>query len=168
MPQVVVANAGPSMALTKLNLLHLLKRLYGRVQFPRTVYEEIVVEGVQRGFEDAHTLQLFLSQEGWKPTDVKDIADDLASVRLDQGERESIALALILNGLLLMDEELGRKVARQRGLTVQGTLGVLAHAYRSDLVTAEQLRFYFGQIEERADIWVSPTLCRRLLQEVLG
>jgi predicted nucleic acid-binding protein len=168
MPQAIVADAGPLMALAKLNLLHLLKRLYVQVQFPRSVYEEIIVEGIQRGFEDAHTLQLFLSQEGWKPTDINDIPDSLASVHIDRGERDSIALALTLNGLLLIDEEQGRKVARQQGLTVRGTLGVLIHAYRSGLITAEQLRFYFGQIEERDDLWISPTLCRHLLQEVLG
>lgn len=53
-------------------------------------------------------------------------------------------------------------------MKVRGTLGVLVQAYRAGLITADQLRFYFGQIEERTDIWISPTLCRRLLQEVLG
>ena len=168
MSQAVVADAGPLMTLAKLNLLYLLKQLYERVQFPRSVYEEVVVEGIQRGFEDAHTLQLFLSREDWKPTEVKDVPDDLASSRLDRGERESIALALALDGLLLIDEERGRKEARRRGVTVQGTLGVLIRAHRSGLITADQLRFYFGQIEERADIWMSPALCRRLLQKVLG
>lgn len=167
MSEAIVANAGPLMALAKLNLLHLLKQLYGRVQFPRSVYEEVVVEGIQRGFEDAHTLQLFLSREDWKPTEVKDVPGDLVSLRLDRGERESIALALALDGLLLVDEERGRKEARRRGVTVRGTLGVLIQAYRSGLITADQLRFYFDQIEERTDIWISSALCRRLLQEVL-
>ncbi len=166
--EAVVANAGPLMALAKLNLLHLLKQLYGRVEFPHSVYEEIVVEGMQHGFEDARTLQRFLDQEDWKPTEVKDVPDDLASLRLDRGERESIALAIALDGLLLIDEERGRKAARQRGVTVRGTLGVLVQAYRSGLITADQLRFYFGQIEERTDIWISPAICRRLLHEVLG
>jgi len=166
--ETVVANAGPLMALAKLNLLHLLKQLYGQVQFPRSVYEEVVVEGIRRGFEDAHTLQRFLSQEKWKPTEVGDVPDDLASSHLDRGERESIALAIALDGLLLIDKERGREVARQCGVTVRGTLGILIHVYRAGLITADQLRFYFGQIEERTDIWISPTLCRRLLQEVLG
>ncbi|MCD6506651.1 hypothetical protein J7M22_08510 [Candidatus Poribacteria bacterium] len=91
MSEVVIANAGPLMALAKLNLLHLLKQLYGQVQFPRSVYEEAVVEGIRRGFEDAHTLQQFLNQENWKPIEVKDIPDDIASSHLDRGERESIA-----------------------------------------------------------------------------
>ena len=34
------------------------------------------------------------------------------------------------------------------GLT-RGTLGVLIQAYHADLITADQLRFYFDQISER-------------------
>jgi len=168
MSKAVVADAGPLMALAKLNLLYLLKQLYGQVQLPRSVYEEVVVEGIQRGFEDGHTLQRFLSQESWKPTEVEEVPDELVSSHLDRGERESIALALAQNGLLLIDEEQGRAVARRLGVKVRGTLGILIHAYRAGLISADQLRFYFGQIEERTDIWISPTLCRRLLQEVLG
>lgn len=110
MSKPVVANAGPLMALAKLNLLHLLKQLYDQVLLSRTVYEEVVVEGMQRGFEDAHTLQLFLKQEGWQPTEVKDLPGDLATLHLDRGKRESIALALALDSLLLIDEERGREV----------------------------------------------------------
>lgn len=168
MSATVIANAGPWMALAKLNLLHLLKQLYGQVQIPRSVYEEVVVEGIRRGFEDAHTLQRFLLQENWGPTEVGAMPDDLAATPLDRGERESIALALAQHGLLLMDEERGRNVARRLGVEVQGTLGILIHAYRAGLISADQLRFYFGQIEERTDIWISPALCRRLLREVLG
>ncbi len=168
MSRPVVSDAGPLMALAKLNLLHLLKQLYGRVWFPRSVYEEAVLKGIQWGFEDAHTLHLFLTQEGWQPTEVNDLPETLASLHLDRGEQESIALAIALNALLLIDEERGREAARQQGLKVRGTLGVLVQAYRSGVITADQLRFYFRQIEERTDIWISPTLCRRLLKEVLG
>ena len=45
---------------------------------------------------------------------------------------------------------------------------MLTQAYRSSLITADQLRFYFGQIEEREDIWISPALCRRVLQDALS
>lgn len=168
MSEPVVSNTGPLITLAKLNLLHLLKQLYGEVLLPQSVYEEAVIEGIRRGFEDAHTLQRFLSQERWEPTEIRHIPDDIASSHLDQGEQESIALALAVDGLLLIDEERGREAARQHGVKVRGTLGVLVHAYRVGLITADQLRFYFGQIEERTDIWISPTLCRRLLHEVLA
>ena len=51
------------MAFSKLNVLHLLKALYGEVQFTRAAYDEVVTEGMHRGHEDAYTLHRFLAQE---------------------------------------------------------------------------------------------------------
>lgn len=168
MQSVVVSDAGPLIALAKLNLLHLLKKLYGRVYFPNSVYEEVVVEGVQQGLEDAHTLQSFLAQEKWMGTEVEKIPAELTSLHLDRGEKESLALALDRDALFLIDEEHGREAARQRDIKVRGTLGILVEAYRRSLIDSGQLRFYFGQLEKRADVWISPSLCRRILDEVLG
>jgi hypothetical protein len=62
----VVCNAGPLMVLAKLNQLHLLKELYGRVRLANSVYDETVIEGMRRGHEDARTLLRFLMQMGWE------------------------------------------------------------------------------------------------------
>ena len=56
----VVADAGPLMALAKLNVLPLLKRLYGRVLVSQTVYDEVVTEGLARGYPDAGVVQRLL------------------------------------------------------------------------------------------------------------
>lgn len=168
MASTVVANAGPLMALAKLNLLHLLKQLYGQVQFGQSVFHEVVVDGIRQGHEDAHTLQQFLRQEGWEATEVAVVPPLLATLPLDRGERDSIALAVASQGLLLMDEERGRQVAQQLGVQVRGTLGILIQAYRGGLIDADQLRLYFDQLATRTDVWISPTLCRRLLRETLG
>jgi uncharacterized protein len=165
--QAAVSNAGPLIVLAKLNLLHLLKHLYERVEIPNAVYEETVIVGLQRGYEDAHVLRQFLEQARWTPTRVT-VPPDIASLPLDLGEQESLALALQDKVLLLMDEERGRAVARQRGLTVLGTLGVLVRAYRDDLITSDQLRFHFRQITSRDDVWISSSLCQRVLHNVLG
>jgi len=157
---VVVTNAGPLIALAKLNLLHLLEPLYGRVQISSAVYDEAVVAGVRQGFIDAYTLRGFMQQQAWEPVSPVEIPADLQATPLDRGEQEAIALALAGHGLLLIDEELARQQARQRGLTVRGTLGVLIEAYRRGLITADQLRLYFQQIQDRDDIWISPRLCR--------
>lgn len=168
MGRQVVSNAGPLITLAKLNLLHLLKQLYGRVYFPCAVYEEAVVEGLRQGLEDAHTLRLFLTQEGWEAVEIENMPDELASLHLDRGERESLALALATSAGLLIDEERGREEARRYKVSVRGTLGILIEAYRRGFITSDQLCLYFGQIEKRTDIWISPSLCRRLLEEALG
>lgn len=162
----VVTNAGPLMVLAKLNTLHLLKRLYGQVAIPQAVYAETVSIGRERGFLDAATLHLFLTQQQWQPLEVRFMPADLLTAPLDQGEKEAIALAMLQQALLLMDEERGREIARQKGVVVRGSLGVLIEAYRNALITAEQLRFYFNQIAERPDIWISPKLCLQLLKHI--
>jgi predicted nucleic acid-binding protein len=45
----VLCNSGPLMALGKLNRLDLLADLYGEVQIPHAVYDEVVIVTV--GFE---------------------------------------------------------------------------------------------------------------------
>jgi len=164
----VVSNAGPLMVFSKLNVLHLLKGLHDRVEFPLSVYRETVSVGISRGFTDAQVLNSFLKQNDWKPVKKIEILIDLQTANLDRGEKESIALALSKNALLLMDEERGRNFARQNNLSVRGSLGVLIEAYAKKLINEDQLRFYFQQISEREDIWINPGLCARLLEQIFG
>jgi predicted nucleic acid-binding protein len=157
--------------LAKLNLLHLLKELYGHVYIPRSVYNETVTEGMRQGHADARTLCLFLKQVGWSPQDVDPagMPIDLREAHLDRGERDTLALAVAFgNALVLMDEHAGRKIARDQGLVVRGSLGILIQAYRGDIIGSDQLRLCFAEIVRRQDIWINPALVERLLREILG
>ncbi|MCK4731613.1 MAG: hypothetical protein KAT65_04060 [Methanophagales archaeon] len=48
-----VSDSSPLIYLAKTRRLHLLKELYGSIKIPPSVYNEVVVEGEKRGFEDA-------------------------------------------------------------------------------------------------------------------
>jgi predicted nucleic acid-binding protein len=101
MSGAVVCNAGPLMVLAKLNLLHLLKEIYGRVSYTLSVYDEAVTEGMRHGHEDARALLMFLEQMGWPPEEgPREIPVDLAGVNLDRGERDTLALALVSRSTL--------------------------------------------------------------------
>ncbi len=53
----------------------------------------------------------------------------------DKGEAIAIALALEKeNSLLIIDELKGRKFAKRLGLTITGTLGILAQAKKSGYI----------------------------------
>jgi predicted nucleic acid-binding protein len=164
----VVSDAGPLIVLAKLNLLHLLKELHGHVYFPGAVFAEVVQAGIRSGYQDAFTLRQFFHDSGWQPTSNIVLTAEQEAFRLDLGEKESIALALRLGGSLLMDEERGRHYGRQSGLSVRGTLGTLIEAHSRGMISPDQLRLYFHQIESRPDIWISPSLTARLLVRVLG
>ena len=122
---IVLCNAGPLIALGKLNRLEFLADLYGEVQIPRAVYHEVVTDGLARGASDALTTRMFWQRQGWPVVEVPTtvLSAYTPSVILDPGEREVLALAQTLKDpLVLVDEEIARKEARLLKLQVRGTL----------------------------------------------
>jgi uncharacterized protein len=129
---IVVANAGPLIALAQIGQIDLLPALYGRIVIPQAVQREVTISGYGRpGAEEFQRADWIVVNH------VQDkVAVQLLSERLDQGESEAIALALELRAdLLLIDEARGRRVAEARGLHKTGTLGTLIAAQKRGLVS---------------------------------
>jgi predicted nucleic acid-binding protein len=92
---VVLCDASPLMTLGKLNRLDLLADLFGEVQIPRAVYNEVVTQGLTRGAADASTVRLFCQRQQWPIVDVPEtmLSVYVPPVALDPGELEVLALA---------------------------------------------------------------------------
>ena len=108
---LVLSNAGPLIALGKLNRLELFAMLYGEVQIPRSVYEEVVTRGLAHGAPEAWSIRLFWQQQGWPVVEVPStvLAAYTPSVILGPGETEVLALAQTLKDpLVLLDDEVAR------------------------------------------------------------
>ena len=162
----VLCNAGPLIALGKLNRLGLLADLYGEVQIPRAVYDEVVTRGLERGAPDALTVRLFWQHQRWPIVDVADavLSAYTPSVILDPGEIEVLALARTLTDpLVLLDDEVARAEARRLRLRLRGTLGILVHAYRQGLLSFAQVELLIHEIAARPDIWIGTKLCEEVL-----
>ncbi len=122
MPRVVVvADSSPLIYLSRIGILDLLAAVFGDVVVPRAVWNELVERRPSALGVDA------LRQA----TCIRVVDSDLPDVilGLDPGETAAILLAETLHAdLLLIDERVGRNVAKARGLAVRGTLGVLVQA----------------------------------------
>lgn len=163
---VVLCNAGPLMALGKLNRLDLLADLFGEVQIPRAVYDEAVTQGLVRGAPDALTVRLFWQCQQWPIVDVPEalLSAYVPPVILDPGETELLALAQSsADPLLLLDDEVARAEARRLKLRQCGTLGILVRAYRKDLLSLDQVELLIREIAARPDIWIAARLCEQVL-----
>ena len=135
MNKVVVADAGPLIALARIDRLSLLASLYGSVLVPETVLVELRVDSDRPG---SRLLSAALARGLIQPqTLAQGCAAELARLRLllDVGEAAAILLAEQADcRFLLIDERRGRDIARRRGLPVVGLAGVLLAAKRSDLL----------------------------------
>lgn len=163
---IVLSNAGPLIALSKLNRLTLLSELYGTVHVPRTVQEEVVTA---QGRPDALTARLFLQHYRWPVLEASPevVQDYQPPVVLDAGERELLALARTLQDpLLLLDDEVARSEARRLGFRLKGTLGILAQAYRSGIRPFSEVELLILEIAARPDIWIGEKLCHAVLDEL--
>jgi uncharacterized protein len=154
---IVVSDTSPIRALHHLDLLQLLPSLFEVVHVPPAVENELqqrtrlfnplAIEGVN----------------GFVVTVPKEVKPIFVSNRgLDLGESEAIALAIELRSLILIDEWLGREAARQLGLEISGTLGVLARAKARGLVP--ELRALIARLREEIDFHVSDQIVAEVLK----
>lgn len=127
--KVVVSDAGPLIALGRLDLLRLLPALFAQVQVPQEVIQECMARPQNL---DASRIQSALDLQWLTPCD----ATPMVIPGLDLGERAAIARALELGAGLLADDHAARHHAVSVGLAVIGTLGVLVLAKRAGLVDA--------------------------------
>ncbi|WP_058557057.1 DUF3368 domain-containing protein [Thiohalocapsa sp. ML1] len=135
MSGVVIADAGPLIALARIEHLSLLPTPYGTVTVPEAVLAELRLDSDRPG---ARLLSAALGAGVIEARALPPhLASDLAqlSLVLDAGEAAAILLAEALScRFLLIDERRGRAVARRRGVPVVGLAGVLLAAQRHGLV----------------------------------
>jgi uncharacterized protein len=154
----VVCNTSPLLVLAKIQRLGLLTQLYARLVIPGAVVDEVGA----KADDAAAQIQALVAtppvtvQRATPPT--------LAGLPVDlgPGEREAIALALeIAADLVVLDDQVGRRLARARGLQVTGTVGVLVEARSRGLLPA--LRPELDRLRD-AGLWLADAFYQRLCQ----
>jgi predicted nucleic acid-binding protein len=142
---VVIADAGPLIALARIGHLDLLRQLFGAVTLTSVVAAEI---GLDRWGEIASARAGAAAiaealRAGWLtvPDPGLELGYEPLNPGVDPGERSSIALALQLQAagrsvLLIVDDRCGRAEARSQGLAILGTAAVLVLAKEQSLIPA--------------------------------
>ena len=129
----VVTNTGPLIILAKIDQLGLLQQMFSTISIPPAVHRELIAKS---GIE-VHRLDTALSQfiEISAEPELSPTVQ-IATKHLGAGEQQAIALAHIKNSELVIDERLGRQAARQLGLRVTGTVGVLIEGKQRGCIPA--------------------------------
>ncbi len=158
----VVANASILIGLSSIGRLDLLyQRFPTGILIPPAVWTEVVEQGQGRPGARQVAEAAWISVQSLSRSDMV----QLLRLALEQGEAEAIALANELRAdVVLLDELDARRVAKQLGLSVLGTVGVLIWAKRTGKLS--NLRQALDDLQNTGKFRLSQMLYQKALQEV--
>jgi predicted nucleic acid-binding protein len=124
---LVVSDASPIHYLVLINAINVLPKLFSKVIVP-----EHVIAMELRSTRTPPLVRAWVSNlPSW--VEVRKPAKPEA-LHLHIGEEHAIALALELNAPILLDEKEAREVAKDKGLLVIGTVGLIERAAAGNLI----------------------------------
>lgn len=120
----VVSNTTPLSSLSKVGALWLLPALFNKIHI------------ADADFKEAKSGDIELPNEEFTVHDVRNVtAVEFLLPELDMGEAETIVLAKEIQAdVVIIDERLGNKIAREAELNVVGTLTILRFAKERGLI----------------------------------
>lgn len=159
---IVVSNTSPLTNLAAIGRFELLHQLFGEVHIADGVWGELNSGGRPHpGSQEA-------AEAEWVRRHTVEGRDLVTALRrdLDQGESETITLALEIGGdLVLMDEREGAHHAARHGLRTVGVVGLLIEAKAKGYI--ESIHPELLALRQRAGFYLSESVFRRAL-EVAG
>lgn len=126
--------------------------MYGSIHVPRTVARELLAKsGPEADLLDAAFADFIATAD--LPSVTENAMPALKDV--DAGERDAIALAILHKEPLIIDDKAGRAAARELGVAVTGTVGILLAARKLGLIPG--VLSLLEQIRDRG-YWFSEAL----------
>lgn len=152
----IITNTTPILSLLKINKLDILKELYEKVTVPNAVYQEIEKGKEKQYYQDLKKIT-WIEIEHIKNTDSRSFFIDL-----DDGEAEVLILAKEQNAdLVILDEIMGRRYAKQLELNLTGTLGILLKAKEKGIINS--IREILSELTEKGT-WLNSKLIKKVIK----
>ena len=156
---VVICDTSPIINLAMIDCLDFSPKLFQEVIIPRQVFDEIVVKGIGKSGE------IEVKNATWiKVLEFEDkVFYSEISQNLDEGESVAITLAIEMGAdLLIIDEENGRRIAKEYNIKFTGLLGVLLRAKANGLLQNVQPKI--EELRKTANFWISENLYNEVLK----
>jgi len=156
---VVVCDSSSLIALTRINSLEILRKIFTEIFIPNAVYEDLTIKGVGKaGASQVETANWIKKQNAGD----KELVKKLNTV-LHLGESEAIVLAKELKAdFLILDDKEARNFAKKDGLNAIGLLAVLLRA--KELGVIKEIKPILNNLR-RNDFFMNESLYLEILQK---
>ncbi|MEM4971880.1 MAG: hypothetical protein QXE01_11595 [Sulfolobales archaeon] len=150
----VVLNTSPIIALVKLGVLNEALKLFSEVEVPSGVIEEL-----ERKKDEVYRELMRVISEG--RIHVEEVKRRLP--RLGIGESSAIFLALEKDKIVVLDDKKARRLARELGLEVLGTISILKKLYEDGVLMETPNSMYRRLVE--IGFYIDKKLFDKIFQE---
>lgn len=154
---IIYSNTTPFIALSSIDQLDILPKIFGKVHVAKAVIDECA--------EGGRIIVPDITQLSW----IIPVADDIDTAltvlfELDRGEKQTILLAKKFKAdKVIIDERMGRSIAEYLELSVVGTLGVLAKGKKLGLIKS----FRDSALDMQSQgIYYNTALIQRIAQQL--
>jgi predicted nucleic acid-binding protein len=152
--KIVISDTSPIRALVHLDLLQLLADFFGQVVIPPAVWDELSASGT------LEHLPVFIVVESPKNR----ITVDSLLEELELGEAEALAIAIESDeALLLLDERKATAIARAKGVSTIGVIGLLLQAKHDGRI--DSLKDCIDKLRSGLRFFLAPKVIARVLRE---
>ncbi len=157
---IIVSDTSPISNLILIERLDILQKLFSDVIVPPAVDSEIrALKELGKNIREYETAEWIRVSEPSNQQKVNSL-----KIKLDEGEAQAIALALELKcDLLLMDERIGTRIAREQGLQTVGLVGVLLKAKQQNIVP--KVHPVLKELKTKAGFWLGSDLEKAIVEE---
>lgn len=146
MPKIIVSDSSSLILFIKIGELDLLQKVFGKIHVTKVVADEIGV-----------TLPYWVEIMDLDATYYSDLHN-----YLDRGEASSLALTIKnKDSLLIIDEKKGRKIAKELGVSITGSLGIILLSKQLGYV--EKVKPVLDKIRT-TNFRINPQLIKKVLQ----
>ncbi len=156
MPEAI-SNTSPLLYLYRIEGIGWLPELFGEVWVPEAVKSELEAGG-SKGYDVPDT-----ADYSWlNIINPKSLPSEWLALNLGAGEIATIALALEnQDKIVLLDDLLARRIAKEAGLQVWGTLKVLLEAKSHGII--DKIEPHVSKLNN-AGMWISAEIKQRILK----
>ncbi|MHA1363742.1 MAG: DUF3368 domain-containing protein [Candidatus Freyarchaeota archaeon] len=137
----LIFNATPLIYLAKAGLIEHVGKLPEKKYLPKSVYDEVVTKGKERGLSDAFRVDKLVEEgviEIKSPSDKKFTKRLLRNQKIHLADAEVMTLARELDEIALMDDEESRAMANLEKISNHGTVYLMFRFLWKGLITKKE------------------------------
>lgn len=156
-----VSNTGPIIHLSEIGCLHCLK-IVENLFIPKSVESEIRSKNAP-GKNELRSANWIITKE--LDDVLKEKADKIVKdFGIELADAEAIVLARTNNiKLLFTDDKSAREIAEYYGLEVHGSAGIIARAYRSRILSYEEVKHALEKLHQESSLYMTDRVYKIVL-----